>query len=80
MIDLVFDAFKRMKFLNKRLMPVKCPFYGFNKIVLILEGVITLSITLRAEPEHLNLMIDSLVVKVPSVYNAIVKRPSMKMA
>lgn len=58
-----------MKLQIDRLTLMKSTLYGFNGEVVVLEGIITLLIILGIFPRHFNLIIDFMVVKVPSAYN-----------
>lgn len=68
-----------MKLLADRLMPMQSPLFGFNGEAVVLEGITTLPMTLGTNPRHLILMIDFMVVKVPSTYNMILGRSTMRM-
>lgn len=76
---LFYDAFKIVKLLANRLMPVHSPLYGFNGEAIVPKGIITLPMTLGTMPKHLNLMIDFMVIKVPSVYKMVLGRLYMRM-
>lgn len=80
-IDILFyDVFKRIKLLDNRLKPAQSYLYGFIGEAVVPKGVITLSIMLGISPYHLNLMIDFIVVKVPSEYNMSLGRQFMRIA
>ncbi|KAK3017843.1 hypothetical protein RJ639_003353 [Escallonia herrerae] len=53
------------------------PLYGFSNHSVAVEGIITLPVTIRTPPTQANLMLDFVVVKVPSAYNAILGRPAL---
>lgn len=61
-------------------MLVPCLLYGFNGEDVMPKGVITLPTNLGIAPRHFNLMIDLMVVKVPSTCNMILSHPYIKMA
>ncbi|KAJ0970928.1 hypothetical protein J5N97_018887 [Dioscorea zingiberensis] len=77
-VDIIFwDAFERMKIGPENLKPTKSPLMGFNGSPLQPEGVITLPVTLGDPPREVSSMIQFLVVRCPSSYNAIMGRPSL---
>lgn len=61
-------------------MPIQSLLYGFNKEAVVPKGVITLSIMLGTPPRYLNLVLDFMVLKVPSAYNMILGSLCMRMA
>lgn len=62
-----------------RLMSIHSPLYGFNEHVVVPNGIIILHMMLGNPPRHFNLMINFMVVKVPSAYNMILGRPCIRM-
>ncbi|KAK3026499.1 hypothetical protein RJ639_041796 [Escallonia herrerae] len=51
------------------------PLYGFSNHPVAVEGIIALLVAIGAPPAQANFMLDFVVVKVPSAYNAILGRP-----
>lgn len=77
---LFYDTFLRIKLPKEKPILVQCPLYGFNGDAIMSIGVISLPITLGTALRHLNLMLDFLVVKLPSTNNVILGRPCIRMA
>ncbi|CAA0839390.1 Unknown protein, partial [Striga hermonthica] len=76
--DIIFyDAFEKMKIGRERLRPVKTPLMGFTGETVEPEGIITLPLTAGDSPQQTTVMMDFLVVKVPSGYNVILGRPGL---
>ncbi|KAJ0963351.1 hypothetical protein J5N97_028473 [Dioscorea zingiberensis] len=76
-VDIIFwDAFERMKIGAENLKPMKSPLMGINGSPLQPEEVITLLLTLGT-PRTVTAMINFLVVRCRSSYNAIIGRPSL---
>lgn len=79
-VDMLFYiAIERIKLLEDKHMPIQCLIHGFNGETSMPIRVITLLITLGIMPIHLNLMVDFLVIKLPSAYNMILGCPCMRM-
>ncbi|KAK3013084.1 hypothetical protein RJ639_008975 [Escallonia herrerae] len=74
---LFYDAFRKMNILTDRLQKMDSPLYGFSNHSVAVEGIIALSVTIGTPPTQANLMLDFMVVKVPSAYNAILGRPTL---
>ncbi|XP_077246054.1 uncharacterized protein LOC143885898 [Tasmannia lanceolata] len=73
-----YDAFKEMHLGMVRLVPVEWSIYGFSGGSILIEGRIDLPVTFGTEPCQKTIMQTFLVVKVPSTYNAIIGRPTLK--
>ncbi|KAK3021961.1 hypothetical protein RJ639_045656 [Escallonia herrerae] len=74
---LFHDAFKKMNIPTDRLRKMDTPLYGFSNHLVAAEGIITLPVAIGTPPAQANFMLDFVVVKVPSAYNAILGRPSL---
>ncbi|KAK3022920.1 hypothetical protein RJ639_046464 [Escallonia herrerae] len=74
---LFYDAFKKMNIPTDRLQKMVTPLYGFSNHPVAVEGIISLPISIGTPPTQANLMLDFVVVKVPSAYNAILGRPTL---
>ncbi|XP_058103413.1 uncharacterized protein LOC131246978 [Magnolia sinica] len=72
-----FEAFKRIGISRSHLRPVKTPLHGFTGERVISEGAISLLVTAGERQHQVTLMVDFLVVNVPSVHNVILGRPSL---
>ncbi|XP_058068612.1 uncharacterized protein LOC131217667 [Magnolia sinica] len=59
------------------LRPVKTPLHGFAGEKVISEGAISLPVTVGEGQHQVTLMMNFLVINVPSVYNVILGRPSL---
>ncbi|KAK3008569.1 hypothetical protein RJ639_014069 [Escallonia herrerae] len=73
---LFFDAFKKMNIPTDRLRKMDTPLYGFSNHPVAAEGIIALPVTIGTPPAQANFILDFVVVKVPSAYNAILGRPA----
>ncbi|KAK3029305.1 hypothetical protein RJ639_040141 [Escallonia herrerae] len=62
---------------TNRLRKTDSSLYGFSNHSVAVEGIITLPIAIGTPPIQANLMLDFVVVKVPSAYNAILGRPAL---
>ena len=71
------DAFVRMGYDDSQLAPSKMPIYGFNGSECNIEGIIQLPVTIGQEPQEATQMLNFLVVKAPSTYNAILGRTGL---
>ena len=77
-VDILFhDAFLRMGYDDSQLTPSKMPIYGFNGSECNIEGIIQLPVTIGQEPREATQMLNFLVVKAPSTYNAILGRTGL---
>ncbi|KAK3004460.1 hypothetical protein RJ639_019271 [Escallonia herrerae] len=74
---LFYDAFKKMNIPTDRLRKMDTPMYGFSNHPVVFEGIIALSVMIGTPPTQANLMLDFVVVKVPSAYNVILGRPAL---
>ncbi|KAK3012465.1 hypothetical protein RJ639_007976 [Escallonia herrerae] len=74
---LFFDAFKKMNIPTDRLRKMDTPLYGFFNHPVAAEGIIALPVAIGTPPTQANFMLDFVVVKVPSAYNAILGRPAL---
>ncbi|KAK3016394.1 hypothetical protein RJ639_007372 [Escallonia herrerae] len=60
-----------------RLRKIDTPLYGFSNYPVVCEGIIALPVTVGAPPTQAKLMLDFVVVRIPSAYNAILGRTSL---
>ncbi|KAK3024809.1 hypothetical protein RJ639_044119 [Escallonia herrerae] len=74
---LFYEAFQRMNIPSDRLRKIDTPLYGFSNHPVVCEGIIALPVTVGAPPNQAKLMLDFVVVRVPSAYNAILGRTSL---
>ncbi|KAK6145245.1 hypothetical protein DH2020_022065 [Rehmannia glutinosa] len=74
---LFYDAFEKMRIGRELLKLVKTPLVGFTGEAVEPEGIITLPLTAGERPQQTTVMIDFLVVWVPSSYNVILGRPGL---
>ncbi|KAK3008565.1 hypothetical protein RJ639_013962 [Escallonia herrerae] len=72
---LFHDAFKKMNIPTDRLRKMDTPLYGFSNHPVAAVGIIALPVAIGTPPAQANFMLDFVVVKVPSAYNAILGRP-----
>lgn len=80
-IDILFyEIFLKIKLLVNKFVLVYSLLCGFTKEVVMLEGIIALLVLIGISLRQLSMMVDFLVVKVPSVYNTILDRTSLRMA
>lgn len=70
----------RMKLPIDGLTPMQGPFYEFIKKTIMLEGPIVLPVLMGTALKQVTLIVDFVMVNVPSVYNATLGRPSLKMS
>nr|XP_017217146.1 PREDICTED: uncharacterized protein LOC108194707 [Daucus carota subsp. sativus] len=74
-VDILFyDAYEKMGYSDAQLTPSDMPIYGFNNVETKIEGMIQLPVTMGTEPRHATCMLNFLVVKASSTYNAILGR------
>ncbi|KAK3009095.1 hypothetical protein RJ639_015070 [Escallonia herrerae] len=77
-VEILFhDAFKKMNIPTDRLRKMDTPLYGFSNHPVTAEGIIALLVAIGTPPAQANFMLDFVVVKVPSAYNAILGRPAL---
>ncbi|KAK3019375.1 hypothetical protein RJ639_003955 [Escallonia herrerae] len=74
---LFYEAFQRMNIPSDRLRKIDTPLYGFSNHPVACEGIIALPVTVGAPPNQAKLMLDFVVVRVPSAYNAIWGRTAL---
>ncbi|KAK3042622.1 hypothetical protein RJ639_000874 [Escallonia herrerae] len=74
---LFYEAFQRMNIPSDRLRKIDTPLYGFSNHPVVCEGIIALPVTVGAPPNQAKLMLDFVVVRVPSAYNAILGRTTL---
>ncbi|KAK3015600.1 hypothetical protein RJ639_007409 [Escallonia herrerae] len=74
---LFYEAFQRMNIPSDRLRKIDTPLYGFSNHPVACEGIIALPVTVGAPPNQAKLMLDFVVVRVPSAYNAILGRTAL---
>ncbi|KAJ0968985.1 hypothetical protein J5N97_021862 [Dioscorea zingiberensis] len=76
--DIIFwDCFERMKIGKENLKQVRSHLVGFDGNSRHPKGMISLAMTLGTPPQAVTAMIDFLILRCPSSYNAIVGRPSL---
>ena len=74
-VDILFhEAFLRMGYNDSQLTPSDMPIYGFNGAETKVEGIIQLPMTMGQEPCEVTQMLNFLVIKAVSSYNAILGR------
>ncbi|KAL8125842.1 hypothetical protein AgCh_013223 [Apium graveolens] len=71
---LLHDTFLRMGYNDSQLTPTDMPIYGFAGVECPVEGIIKLPTTIGTEPRQATQMLDFVVVKASSTYNAIMGR------
>ncbi|KAK3006034.1 hypothetical protein RJ639_016313 [Escallonia herrerae] len=74
---LFYETFQRMNIPSDRLRKIDTPLYGFSNHPVVCEGIIALPVTVGAPPNQAKLMLDFVVVRVPSAYNAILGRTAL---
>ncbi|KAK3037261.1 hypothetical protein RJ639_029673 [Escallonia herrerae] len=74
---LFYDVFKKMNIPTDRLQKMDTPLYGFSNHPVVAEGIIALPVAIGTPPAQANFILDFVVVKVPSAYNAILGRPAL---
>ncbi|KAK3006246.1 hypothetical protein RJ639_016473 [Escallonia herrerae] len=74
---LFYDAFKKMNISTDRLQKMDALLYGFSNHPVTTEGIIALPVAIGTPPAQANFMLDFVVVKVPSAYNAILGQPAL---
>ncbi|KAK3025595.1 hypothetical protein RJ639_042634 [Escallonia herrerae] len=68
---LFYEAFQKMNIPSDRLRKIDMPLYSFSNHPVTYEEIIALPVTVGAPPAQAKLMLDFVVVCVPSAYNAI---------
>ncbi|XP_058078992.1 uncharacterized protein LOC131227260 [Magnolia sinica] len=71
------EAFERMGIPKSNFRPVKSPLHSLAGEMVISKGAISLPMTVGEGRHQVTLLVDFLVVNVPSVYNVILGRPSL---
>ncbi|KAL8155150.1 hypothetical protein AgCh_000513 [Apium graveolens] len=71
---LLHDTFLRMGYNDSQLTPTDMPIYGFVGVECPVKGIIKLPTTIGHEPRQATQMLDFVVVKASSTYNAIMGR------
>ncbi|KAK3037168.1 hypothetical protein RJ639_031055 [Escallonia herrerae] len=71
---LFYEAFQKMNIPPDCLLKIDTPLYGFTNHPVVCEGIIALPVTVGAPPTQAKLMLDFVVVRIPSAYNAILGR------
>ncbi|XP_058068266.1 uncharacterized protein LOC131217368 [Magnolia sinica] len=76
--DVIYsEAFEGMRVPRSHLRPMKTPLHGFAGERVISEQAISLPVTAGEGQHQVTIMVDFLVVNVPSVHNIILGRPSL---
>ena len=74
-VDILFhEAFIRIGYIDSQLTPSDMPIYIFNGIETKVEGIIQLPMTMGQETCEVTQMLNFLVIKVVTSYNAILGR------
>ena len=77
-VDILFyDAFIKMGYNDSQLTPSNMPIYGFNRVESKVEGIIQLPMTMGEAPREATQMLNFLVIKAVSTYNAILGRTGL---
>ncbi|XP_058099899.1 uncharacterized protein LOC131244282 [Magnolia sinica] len=77
-VDIIYsEAFKRMRIDRSYLRPMKTPLHDFAEDKVISKGAISLPVTAGEGQHQVTLLVDFLVVNVPSVHNVILRRHSL---
>ncbi|KAK3001315.1 hypothetical protein RJ639_022280 [Escallonia herrerae] len=74
---LFYEAFQKMNIPSDRLRKMDTPLYGFSNHPVAVEGIIVLPVAIGTPPTQAKLMLDFVVVRVPSAYNAILGRTAL---
>ncbi|KAK3001180.1 hypothetical protein RJ639_020854 [Escallonia herrerae] len=74
---LFYEAFQKMNIPSDRLRKMDTPLYGFSNHPVAVEGIIALPVAIGTPPTQAKLMLDFVVVRVPSAYNAILGRTAL---
>ncbi|KAK2999689.1 hypothetical protein RJ639_023941 [Escallonia herrerae] len=74
---LFYEAFQKMNIPPDRLRKIDTPLYDFSNHPVVCEGIIALPVTVGAPPTQAKLMLDFVVVRIPSAYNAILGRTAL---
>ncbi|KAK3036832.1 hypothetical protein RJ639_031310 [Escallonia herrerae] len=74
---LFYEAFQKMNIQPDRLQKIDTPLYGLSNHPVVCEEIIALLVTVGAPPTQAKLMLDFMVVLIPSAYNAILGRTAL---
>ena len=74
---LFYDAFSKISILDGHLGPIGSLLVGFTDDAVPVEGVITLTVVAGRYPRQSKALVNFLMVKAPSAYNAILSRPGL---
>ena len=76
--DIIYlPAFQQLKLDPKRLRPFESPLVSFSGDRVYPKGIVTLTVTMGAQPKQLTCQLDFLVVDYLSSYNVIIGRPTL---
>ena len=76
--DIIYlPAFQQLKLDPKRLRPIESPLVSFSGDRVYPRGIVTLTVTVGAQPKQLTCQLDFLVVDCLSSYNVIIGRPTL---
>ena len=76
--DIIYlPAFQQLKLDPKRLRPFESPLVSFSGDRVYPKGIVTLTVTMGAQPKQLTRQLDFLVVDCLSSYNVIIGRPTL---
>ena len=70
-------AFQQLKVDPKKLRPFESPLVSFSGDRVYPKGIVTLTVTVGSYPRQLTRQLDFLVVDYPSLYNVIIRRPTL---
>ncbi|XP_017233127.2 uncharacterized protein LOC108207179 [Daucus carota subsp. sativus] len=74
-VDILFyDVYEKMGYVDSQLTLSDMPIYGFNNAETKIEGMIQLPVTMGTEPRQATCLLNFLVIKASSTYNAILGR------
>ncbi|KAK3022983.1 hypothetical protein RJ639_046687 [Escallonia herrerae] len=76
---LFYEVFRKMNISTDRLQKMDSPLYGFSNHPVAVKGIIALLVAIGTPPTQANLMLDFMVVKVPSAYNTILGRSALNL-
>ncbi|KAK3027419.1 hypothetical protein RJ639_040435 [Escallonia herrerae] len=74
---LFYEAFQKMNIPSNRLRKMYTPLYCFSNHPVAVEGIIALPVAIGTPSTQAKLMLDFVVVRVPSAYNAILGRTAL---
>ncbi|KAK3041000.1 hypothetical protein RJ639_029110 [Escallonia herrerae] len=74
---LFYEAFQKMNIPSDLLRKMDTPIYGFSNHPVAVKGIIALPVAIGTLPTQAKLMLDFVVVHVPSAYNAILGRTAL---